>query len=42
MCAHGAVLPTEKMDYIKPDLIISQLEEKPDSLDKAIALDSAP
>lgn len=31
----GAVLPTEKMDYAKPDSIISQLEAKPDSLDKA-------
>lgn len=30
-----AVLPAEKMDYTKPDFIIPQLEEKPDSLDKA-------
>lgn len=29
------ILPTEEMDYTKPDLIISQLEEKPDCLDKA-------
>lgn len=30
-----AVLPTEKMDYAKPDSSVFQLEEKPDSLDKA-------
>lgn len=28
-------LPTEMMDYAKPDTSISQLEEKSDSLDKA-------
>lgn len=30
-----AILPTEKMDYAKPDSIVSQLEERPDRLDKA-------
>lgn len=30
-----AVSPTKKTDYTKPDFIISQLEERPDSLDKA-------
>lgn len=32
---YRAILPTEKMDYAKPDSSISQLEERPDSLDKA-------
>lgn len=30
-----AVLPTENMDYAKPDSRVFQSEEKPDSLDKA-------
>lgn len=30
-----AVSPTKKTDYTKPDFIISQLEERPDSLDNA-------
>lgn len=32
---YRAILPTEKMDYAKPDSSISQLEERPDRLDKA-------
>lgn len=35
MGVYRAISPTEKMDYAKPDTIISQLEEKSDSLDKA-------
>lgn len=35
MGVYRAILPTEKMDYAKPNSSISQLEERPDRLDKA-------
>lgn len=35
MGVYRAILPTEKMDYVKPDSSISQFEERPDRLDKA-------